>query len=169
MNGTGVMLAVETSTPWSSVALLRDGIPVAEIGMHIEKDHSGPLVDRIMNMLAGSGIDRDKVLSVVISRGPGSFTGLRVGAGFAKGFIFGSDRVLHAVSSLEVLAANIPFSGLPVCAMLDARKGEVYAAVYRWEGRVMQTVREPVSASPETISSVISLPSYFMVISSSSP
>jgi tRNA threonylcarbamoyladenosine biosynthesis protein TsaB len=93
----------------------------------------------------------DDIDSVAISGGPGSFTGLRVGAGFAKGFIVDTSRKLYAVSSLETTAANLLSLPVPVCVMFDARKGEVYSGTYRWMAGVLEVLSEPVSARPEIV------------------
>ncbi len=148
MNSDQVLLAIETSTRWSSIALLRGENVLAELGVSIRKDHAGTLAARIEGLLTGAGIDADGVNAVAVSAGPGSFTGLRVGAGFAKGFLFGSDRKLYAVSVLTTIAAGLPWSHRPVCPFLDARKGEVYAAVYSWEGSGLVVRKQPQSSDP---------------------
>jgi tRNA threonylcarbamoyladenosine biosynthesis protein TsaB len=157
-----ILLAIETSGRWSSVALLSGGRTLAETGVAIGKDHSGPLAGRIAALLAATGIDVGEVDAVAVSRGPGSFTGLRVGVGFAKGFITGTTRKLYAVSALETVAAGVLFSELPICAMLDAKKGEVYAALYRAEkGRIV--LREgPLARTPGELLEEIAEPVLFV-------
>jgi tRNA threonylcarbamoyladenosine biosynthesis protein TsaB len=144
-----ILLAVETATSWSSSAVLHGTELIAETGTVIKKDHSGPLVSRIEHLVKDAGLQMEDISAVAISGGPGSFTGLRVGAGFAKGFIFGTDRKLYAVSTLETIAAGCVHCRLPICTFLDARKGEVYAAIHRWEGKQLVTDQEPVSVNPD--------------------
>lgn len=151
MSENEILLAVETSTTWSSSAVLRGGELLAETGTLIRKDHSGPLVRRIESMVRESGLSIDDVNSVIVSGGPGSFTGLRVGIGFAKGFICSTARQLFAVSSLETIAAGLTCFDRPICVMLDARKGEVYTATYRWNAGELQAVSEPASHPPEKV------------------
>jgi len=91
----------------------------------------------------------EDIRAIAVSGGPGSFTGLRVGVGFAKGFIQSTGRKLYAVSTLETIAAGFMFCNIPVCSLLDARKGEVYAAVYRWDNSKLDTLLAPVSLPPE--------------------
>ncbi|MFQ6103424.1 MAG: tRNA (adenosine(37)-N6)-threonylcarbamoyltransferase complex dimerization subunit type 1 TsaB [Candidatus Glassbacteria bacterium] len=151
MNDPAILIAIETSTNWSSVALIRGPELIAETGIFIRKDHSGPLGGRIDRIIRDAGLGVEEIDGVVVPAGPGSFTGLRVGVGFAKGFICGSGRQLYAVSSLKTIAAGLPFCELPICSLLDARKGEVYAQVFRWERGDLLTVSKPVSSPPDEI------------------
>ena len=162
MKEEGVLLALETSSQWSSVALLSGGVPIAEMGVVIKKDHSGPLAGRIERILAETGTDVQEVNALVVSRGPGSFTGLRVGVGFAKGFITGTSRRLYAVSTLETVAAGVFPSGLPICALLDAKKGEVYAALYEREGERLVAREGPLASAPESFLDGLKEPALFV-------
>lgn len=157
-----ILLAIETSTQWSSVALLRADFVIAEMGVMIQKDHSGPLASRIERMLAETGTDVRDIGAVAVSRGPGSFTGLRVGVGFAKGFITGSLRRLYAVGTLETVAAGVIHSQLPICAMLDARKGEVYAALFSREAGKLVAREGPLSGAPEPFLASMAEPALFV-------
>ena len=69
---------------------------------------------------------------LALSIGPGSFTGLRVGAATVKGLALALGLPVAAVPTLDALAANLPFADAPVCTLLDARKGEVYFCLYQW-------------------------------------
>lgn len=162
MKEDGVLLALETSSQWSSVALFSGGVPIAEMGVVIKKDHSGPLAGRIERLLAETGTDVCAVRALVVSRGPGSFTGLRVGIGFAKGFITGTARKLYAVSTLETVAAGVFPSKLLICALLDARKGEVYAALYQREGERLVVREGPLASTPETFLEGLREPALFV-------
>jgi tRNA threonylcarbamoyladenosine biosynthesis protein TsaB len=162
MKQNPLILALDTSTGWSSIAMLRGTRVLAELGIAVRKDHAGPLAGRIDRLFAGVGVTAGEVDAVVVSAGPGSFTGLRVGAGFAKGFLFGTDRKLYAVSVLTTIAAGIPFTPRPICPFLDARKGEVYAAVYAWEGSGLVERRQPRSSDPRTFLGELEEPPIFV-------
>jgi tRNA threonylcarbamoyladenosine biosynthesis protein TsaB len=86
-----------------------------------------PAVDAVLRRAA---LSLDKIDGFAVSIGPGSFTGLRVGLATVKGLAFGGARPVLPVSTLAALAAAVPDSGLPVVPVLDARRGEFYAAVY---------------------------------------
>jgi tRNA threonylcarbamoyladenosine biosynthesis protein TsaB len=84
----------------------------------------------VETLLQTAGTDVSSVDAFAVTVGPGAFTGVRVGIAFVKGLALATGRPVIALSSLELLAMNASGSELPVCAMFDARKGEVYAALY---------------------------------------
>src|SRR3972149_5618658 len=101
----------------------------------------------------GAGRGQDVVTHVGVSAGPGSFTGLRVGMAAAKGFCFGWGLPIVPVPTLHALASRFPSGEALVCPVLDAKKKEVYAGVFRWEGgggiRVRPDAAVPPSALPD--------------------
>ena len=112
--------------------MARDGVVLAEDSEVASRSHVGSLPALVARVLARAGLAMDDVEAVAISIGPGSFTGLRIGLGFAKGVAFAGGLPVAAVPTLEALAEVA--GGLPdetVCAALDARKREVYAALFR--------------------------------------
>ncbi|MBF0318562.1 MAG: tRNA (adenosine(37)-N6)-threonylcarbamoyltransferase complex dimerization subunit type 1 TsaB [Nitrospirae bacterium] len=109
----------------------------------VKSSHSVHLMAIIEFILSKSGCeirDMDAFAAVV---GPGSFTGLRVGIATIKGLSYATGRPVAAVSSLEALAWNFPFAASPVCAIIDARQGEVYAAVYHWADGGFKAIEGP--------------------------
>jgi tRNA threonylcarbamoyladenosine biosynthesis protein TsaB len=86
-----------------------------------------------------------------VASGPGSFTGLRIGLATAKGLCYATGKPLVLVPTLEALAWNFPYCRYPVCVMLDARKGEVYAALFLWKGDTFVTLVPETSIRPEDL------------------
>lgn len=123
-------LALDTSTRLGSVALGEDGRLLAESLLSVRATHSETVLPEVDRLLAAAGRREADVGSVVVGAGPGSFTGVRIAAALAKGFRFGREVSLYAYSSLLAVAAGTGLAGR-VCAMFDARRGEVYAAAYR--------------------------------------
>lgn len=123
-------LGLETSTRLGSVALADDGALLAESLLSVRATHSETVVPEVDRLLAACGRERSEIGAVVAGAGPGSFTGVRIAAALAKGFCFPGRVPLYAYSSLLAVAAG---TGLEenVCALFDARRGEVYAAAYR--------------------------------------
>jgi tRNA threonylcarbamoyladenosine biosynthesis protein TsaB len=125
------ILAVETSTLAGSAALLEGGRVVGQSLLNIALTHSERLMAMVDRLLEDCGWEATGLDGLAVSVGPGSFTGLRVGIATVKGLALGLDVPVAAVPTLDALASNLPFADAPVCPMLDARKGEVYLALYR--------------------------------------
>jgi len=123
-----LLLAVETSTRVMSVALCRGEALVGEITTHDSRVHSERLLPAIDQLLAQAGIGLDAIEAFAVSSGPGSFTGLRIGLATVKAFALAGDRPVVAVPSLLALTGVARAAPGPVAALLDARRGEVYAA-----------------------------------------
>lgn len=128
------VLAIETSTMLGGAAVIdeEDGL-VAEVRLNVKTTHSERLMMAVDSILRQSDLKLDDIDAVAVSIGPGSFTGLRIGLSTAKGLCYASGKPLVSVPTLEAFAWNFAFSRHPVCLMLDARKKEVYTAVFYWE------------------------------------
>lgn len=125
-----VSLALDTSTPLGSVAVGRDGRVLAESLLRVRATHSETVLPEIDRLLTDCGLAVQDLQALVVGGGPGSFTGVRIAASLAKGMCHARGLDLFSFSSLAAVAAG---SGCeePVCAMFDARRGQVYAAGYR--------------------------------------
>ncbi len=116
----------------------------------------------IARLLATSAVDLAQVDLLAVVHGPGSFTGLRVGMATAKGLAIATGRPLIGVSSLQTLAMNALGSDLPVCALLDARKKEVYAGMFRMRQGLPVALGEEQVAAPEPYLRNLSGPMLFV-------
>lgn len=128
------LLAIDTSTMLGGVALLHDETLIAETRLNVKVTHSERLLVEIDHILKQADLRIDDIDFLALAIGPGSFTGLRVGLSTIKGLAFATGKKIIAVSTLEAFAWNIPYSRYQVCPLLDARKREVYAAIFRWVG-----------------------------------
>jgi tRNA threonylcarbamoyladenosine biosynthesis protein TsaB len=146
------ILSIETSTMLGGVAILDEqaGL-IAETKLNVKTTHSERLMTAVDNTLKQSEMGLDEIDVFAVALGPGSFTGLRIGLSTAKGLSYATGKPLVTVPTLDAFARNFAFSLYPVCLMLDARRSEVYAAVYAWEGHSFRTVLEPVSIKPEKL------------------
>ena len=127
-------LAIETATDTCGVAVWVDGSVRAEVHLHVPRMHARRLTPMIEAVLEQAEVDREAIDVAAVSEGPGSYTGLRIGVSTAKGWARAVDADVVAVPTLEALAATTaPYArtGDVVCALLDARRDEVYAAAYR--------------------------------------
>lgn len=125
------LLSFDSSTPVLSVALLQDN----QLKTEIETNHSpgtpNPLLSMVDAVLRDAGLSLAGVDGFVLTHGPGSFTGLRVGLSLIKGFVLATEKPVLGMSSLEAWALALGEKQEPVCSLLDARKGEVYYALFQ--------------------------------------
>ena len=125
-----LLLAFETSAKAGSVALMQENRLLAESYQNSGLTHSQTLLSMAENMLKSCGFTAQDVTHVAVAAGPGSFTGIRIGVAAAKGFAWGGQLPCHGVSTLEAMAKNLAITdGLILCAM-DARRQQVYNAVF---------------------------------------
>ncbi len=129
-----LLLAFETSAKAGSVALMQEGKLLAESYQNSGLTHSQTLLSMAENMLNSCGFSAQDVTHVAVAAGPGSFTGVRIGVAAAKGFAWGGQLPCYGVSTLEAMAKNLAIAdGIVVCAM-DARRQQVYNAVFEANG-----------------------------------
>lgn len=125
------ILGLDTATWYASVGILVDGQARAEGTERTATSHAVSLLSLIERTLAQAGLTLAELDAVAVSRGPGAFTGLRVGLSTAKGLAYATGAALVTVPTLEALAATVGDADVDVVALLDARKGELYSGRYR--------------------------------------
>ena len=126
-----IVLSVDSSSKVATVALLKDNYLLGEYTINDKKEHSVLLMPMIDNLLKDCSLTIDDVDSYVVSKGPGSFTGLRIGMATIKGLSFGSSKPYISVSSLDALAYSVSsFDGI-VCPIMDALRENVYTSLYK--------------------------------------
>jgi len=124
------VLAIETSSPMLGVALVDESAVLASYELLADRAHAAELPLAVERVLRAAGLSLRKLDGVAVSIGPGSFTGLRIGVAFVKALLAGVPKPLAGVPSLDVLATPLAWTPGRVCAVLDARQRNVYAAVY---------------------------------------
>ena len=143
------LLALETATLAGGAALLDDGRLVGESRLNIALTHSERLMAVVDRLMQDCGWEPSSLGGLAVSIGPGSFTGLRVGAATAKGLALALELPVAPVPTLDALAATLPFADAPVCPLLDARRNEVYCSLYRWTGAGMERRWDYLALRPE--------------------
>ena len=145
------ILAIDTSAISGSVAVTDGGIILAERSTANVGTHSEWLLKAMDDVLGEAGLSPGEIDLIALANGPGSFTGLRIGVAVVKGLAWSAGKKVLGVSSLEVLAmgatnaeTGLMEEGALICPILDARKKEVYAALFRGHGR-------PGRAGPERL------------------
>ncbi len=140
-----VVLAIDTSTAYAGVAFLKHGKLMAEHIWEAGRNHTIQLLPALNSLLGHSGITLNDVGAIAVAQGPGSFNGLRVGIATAKGLAYSLQVPIVAISTLEVEAYQQLPSDLPICAMHDAGRKEIAAALFQsingsWERRLPEHI-----------------------------
>ena len=145
------VLAVETSTLAGGVALVDGDRLVAEYVLDVSVTHSERLLATVDRVLADARWTPRDLEGLAVSIGPGSFTGLRIGVSTVKGLALALGLPVAAVPTLDAMAAAVPWTALPVCPVLDARRGEVYASLYRRDGDGLRREWDYLALAPEEL------------------
>ena len=146
------ILAVDTATTSCSVAIVDKTSLLSEFTLAKEETHSKHLMDMIKAALRMSGLNFSDLDGFAVTRGPGSFTGLRIGISTIKGLALASEKPVVGVSSLETLALQMSYSRDLICPILDARRGEVYFSRYRFlNGHLKKQTKERVAPPDKAV------------------
>lgn len=146
------ILAVDTATTSCSVAIVDNTTLLSEFTLDREETHSRHLMKMIRSSLRMSGLEYSDLDGFAVSRGPGSFTGLRIGISTIKGLAVALEKPVVGVSSLETLALQVYYSRDLICPILDARKGEVYFSRYRFlDGHLKKQTKERVAPPDKAV------------------
>jgi tRNA threonylcarbamoyladenosine biosynthesis protein TsaB len=157
------ILAVDTSTPVGSIALTEGALLKAQHILNISATHNQRLLPGIDRILEDTGWTLDDLDALAVSLGPGSFTGLRIGLSVIKGLAWARGKPMAGVPTLDALAANVPFVPYPICPVLDARKGEIYTALYRLnDEQVVEKFTPYMALKPEKLADLISEKTVFV-------
>lgn len=128
-----IVLSIDSATECASCALISHEKLLGEINYNNKKQHSVILMPMLDKLLKDFKLTLDDVDGFVVSKGPGSFTGLRIGLSMVKGLSQGTNKPFVSVSSLDALAFNLGCSSSIICPILDALRDNVYTALYSFE------------------------------------
>jgi tRNA threonylcarbamoyladenosine biosynthesis protein TsaB len=146
--GEPYLVLIDTAGSSCGVAVSRGGKLLGETIFSHDSVRSASLLSALDVLLSEAGLEVPSVDAFAVTTGPGSFTGLRIGLAAVKGLALATGKPVVPISSLVLLALNLPCVSVPVCPMFDARKKEVYAALYETRSRPRALVPDSVS-SPE--------------------
>jgi tRNA threonylcarbamoyladenosine biosynthesis protein TsaB len=136
-----IILAIDTSTDLAGVALFDGGVR-AELSWRAGRKHSVQLLPQIEALLELVGVEREGLSALVVARGPGSFTGVRVGLAVAQGLSLALTIPAYGICSLDVLAAGQEGAERPIRCLLDAGRGRFATALYQWRDQAVERVDE---------------------------
>ena len=124
-------IAIDTSTDTASLALVKDGQMLAELTWRCGQDHTVHLLPNLEHLVNQAKFSLKSASGIIVAIGPGSYNGLRVGLSTAKGLAFSLGIPIVGISTLEVEAYQHSETGLPVCPIFNAGRGEIAAATYQ--------------------------------------
>jgi tRNA threonylcarbamoyladenosine biosynthesis protein TsaB len=142
-------LCIDTSGKMLTMALWDESGVLGARSEEAARRHSDLMAEFMNSLLGQRGLSVTDIGAIAVTNGPGSFTGLRVGVSFAKGLAMGLGAKLVALNTLEVLALSSELAEGMVSPMLDAKKKQVYAALYQMSGGGVTQIKEPEAVDPE--------------------
>lgn len=146
-----IVLSMDSSSLVTTVALLRDEHILGEITINFKREHSVILMEKVEELLNDCEVDISEVDGFIVSKGPGSFTGLRIGMATVKGLSIGSNKPYVSISSLDALAYSlVNFNGL-ICPIMDALRDSVFTCIYKGEDGCLSKVIDYSALSLEEL------------------
>ncbi|QPJ65773.1 MAG: tRNA (adenosine(37)-N6)-threonylcarbamoyltransferase complex dimerization subunit type 1 TsaB [Candidatus Nitrohelix vancouverensis] len=156
------ILGIDSSTTTASVSLIQDSCILYETTNDRTRTHSDKALEMVDQVLKHADCQLNEIDGFCVTSGPGSFTGLRVGVSLAKGLVMVVQKPLFGASTLEAVARSIPRVEGPICAFLDARKKQVYAALFQYEGETLERLSGDRAMNPEALCDEIIKPTIFV-------
>lgn len=145
------ILALDSSGLVASAAILEDDNLIAEYTVNYKKTHSQTLLPMIDELVRMTETDLNSVDAIAVAKGPGSFTGLRIGAATAKGLGLALKKPIIGIPTVEGLAMNLYGTNSLICPLMDARRNQVYTGIYRFLEGKLQVVKGQVPVGIEEI------------------
>ena len=150
------ILSIDSSAVVASVALTEDGRLLAEYTVNNGNTHSETLLPMVESLLNTYKISVKEIDAFAATAGPGSFTGIRIGAATLKGLAFGTNKPCVEVSTLEAIAENLMFKEGLICPVMNARRGQVYTALFRSDGRTLERLMPDSAMAVEELDGILS-------------
>jgi len=148
-----LILAMESSAKSASIAVCSDNNLLGQYYQNSGLTHSRTLLSMAESLLKNLDISVTEIGMIAVSRGPGSFTGVRIGVSAAKGLAWGLGKPVCGVSTLEAMAFQVPEQNDLLCPVMDARRGQVYNALFQWQGEELIRLCDDRAISLEDLSS----------------
>ena len=150
------ILSVDSSALVASAALCEDGKLLAEFTLNNKNTHSETLLPMIESLLSFFSLGVEDIDLFALSAGPGSFTGVRIGASTIKGLAFASNKACVGVSTLEAIAYNLRYHKGLICPVMNARRSQVYTALFRSDGENLERLLDDTAISISELDEILS-------------
>lgn len=151
------ILALDSSGMVASAAIIEDDVLIGEYSINHKKTHSQTLLPMLDEIVKMTETDLEDVDAIALAKGPGSFTGLRIGSATAKGLGLALNKPIVAVPTMDAIAYNLYHAEGYICPIIDARRNHVYTGIYAWNGDEFEVVKEQCAESIDEIIEEINL------------
>lgn len=149
------VLSIDSSTASAACAVVEDGKLLGEVALNDKKQHSVILMPMIDSLLENLNLDIKEIDAFIVSSGPGSFTGLRIGMATSKGLAQANNKPFIGVSSLDALAFNLAYTSGIICPILDALRDNVYTALYSFNDGKLERISDYMAVHIDELISII--------------
>ena len=156
------ILAIDTSSKFLNIALGEDNFIIAEESHLLDRQHSALLVPKVKELLEKCNSNISDIDAFVIGLGPGSFTGLRIGVSSIKGFGIATKKPCVGVASIDALAMNAAVEKATVVPVIDAKRGQVYSAIYKRKNGGISRTSGYLLLTIDTLMKKIKSPAVFL-------
>lgn len=146
-----MILAIDSSSMVASVAIVGKDTIISEYTVNMKKTHSQTLLPMIDEIVKMTGIEKKEIKAIAVTKGPGSFTGLRIGAATAKGLALALDIGVIPVSTIESMAYSYNHCNKLICPIMDARRNQVYTGIYECVGDEISIIMPDCAISIEEL------------------
>lgn len=157
-----IVLSVDSATESASCAVIDSSRLLGEITINNKKQHSTILMPMVDNLLKNLQLSINDIDGFIVSKGPGSFTGLRIGMSMIKGLSQGTNKPFVSVSSLDALAYNMAYTNGIICPILDALRDNVYTAAYSFDNEKLNRLTDYIALHIDEL--IIRLKEYNMPV-----
>lgn len=145
------LLVLDSSGMVASVAVIEDYSLIGEYTINYKKTHSQTLLPMLDEVVKMTETDLNEIDAIALAKGPGSFTGLRIGSATAKGLGLALDKPIIAVPTVDAIAYNLYHTEGYICPIIDARRNNVYTGIYAWNENEFEVIEEQCSKNIEEI------------------
>ncbi|MCY6958824.1 tRNA (adenosine(37)-N6)-threonylcarbamoyltransferase complex dimerization subunit type 1 TsaB [Clostridium brassicae] len=149
------ILSLDSSTTSATCAILENNNLLGEITLNDKKQHSIILMPQIDYLLKNLNLTIKDIDGFVVSKGPGSFTGLRIGIATIKGLAQGTKKPFVGISTLDALAYNLAYTSGIICPIMDALRDNVYTALYKFNGEKLERLTDYMAIHIDELISII--------------
>ena len=151
------ILAVDSSGLVASVAILEEDNLIAEYTVNYKKTHSQTLLPMLDEIVRMTDTDLSTVDAIAVAKGPGSFTGLRIGSATVKGLGLALDKPIIGIPTVEGLAMNLYGTDALICPLMDARRNQVYTGIYRFMDGNLEVVKDQIPIGIDEIINALNI------------